>query len=28
VDQVDVGSLSMGERLRVDGESGVVEVIR
>jgi hypothetical protein len=27
VDQVEVGSLSMGDRLRVDGEAGVVEII-
>ena len=28
VDQVDVGRLKTGERLRVDGEAGVVEVAR
>jgi len=28
VDQVDLGSLRTGERLRVDGEAGVVEIAR
>lgn len=28
VDQVDVGSLSMGEMVQVDGEAGVVEIAR
>lgn len=28
VDQVDVGKIKSGERVRVDGESGVVEVVQ